>query len=104
MPISDTPYKAKLSTKAQDRLLNMSERLRAETIGELLRLLEHPVKLSRSSRPPMSPPGYQEHVFTRVIHGSTHLVKILFRYMTDEIHLWIDAIGHVEYRHPDQPS
>lgn len=69
--------------------------------GQILNQLDNlslaPVTLSRSAPSPPYPPGFQ--VFEFYISdedGTTHQYAALFKYLSDEKHLWVGFFHHFD--------
>jgi hypothetical protein len=86
-----------LSQDAADTLARQSERLRLAIADHLLDPAESPATLSRPSRTPPHPPGFQVYEFKVVDEDHVRSFAVLFRYGTDEETLHVHEIGHVRY-------
>jgi hypothetical protein len=92
-------YELIFSNEAEEDLGRLPPHLLNIVEEHLDRLAEHPAAVSRPSVSPPYPPGFMMYSFRHdEADGTEHRFTVLFRYMADEAHLWVGAVGHIEPR------
>ncbi len=87
-------HKLLLSPRTAEQIARLPVNRRNVVREHLSDLATKPVELSRPTPTPPYLPGDQMYDFMHKLAGETHHFVVLFKYHSDEVHLWITAITH----------
>ncbi|MEZ6062232.1 MAG: hypothetical protein R3C19_17975 [Planctomycetaceae bacterium] len=95
-------WNAVYAESAAADLLRLPVPLQSMTLDHVDKLSESPSTHARVCPANMGPPNHMLSEFSHVLDGRLHLVRILFRFDSNEQDFHIKGIGHVAYKRADE--
>jgi hypothetical protein len=94
-------WNIRIAETAEREITALSLPLQKLTFDRFDRLEIEPSKCSKRNPSIPGPPNCMLSELLTDIDGKRHLIRILFRFNVDEVHLDILAVGHVTYADDD---
>jgi hypothetical protein len=91
----------RIAETAEFEIANLPLQLQKLTFDRMELLEAKPSEWSKRNPSIPGPPNCMLSEFTTQLDSKRHLIRILFRFNVDEVHLDIIAVGHVTYADDD---
>ena len=94
-------WNVRIAETAEREITALSLHLQKLVFDRLEKLEIEPSKCSMKNPPIPGPPNCMSSEFFTEIDGKRHLIRILFKFNVDEVHLDVIGVGHVAYADDD---